>query len=111
MVDIVRKQRMIPNINMKPHKDYLVFEEIPRGETAGGLVVPDDAADMGPPKGFVIAVGPGRRTDSNPDKYIPCDAKPGMIVYLMGTATKFYLDGKEYGLIRDTNVVAEAPNG
>jgi co-chaperonin GroES (HSP10) len=102
--------RQIPVLNFAPTKDYVLFEELEPGETAGGLAIPHDA-DMGPPKGLILAVGPGRASEYDPSKRMPMDAKPGKVMYLLGTATKFLLDGKEYGLIRDQHLVAEAPQG
>jgi chaperonin GroES len=110
MVAVARPKREIPIINMRPTKDWVVFEELAPGETPGGLVMPDNA-DVWPPKGLVIACGPGRPSEYRPDKLMPMDAKPGKVMYLLGTATKFYLDGREFGLIRDRDLVAEAPQG
>ena len=45
--------------------------------TAGGIVIPDSAAEK-PAQGKVVAVGPGRRMEDG--KTQPIDVKPGDVV-------------------------------
>jgi chaperonin GroES len=103
-------KRVVPILNFKPCRDYVLFEPIEPGETAGGIVVSADA-DLGPPKGFVVAVGDGRPSEWNPKETIPVSCKPGDVVYVHGTVVEVLLDGKEYGMVRDTNIVGLAPQG
>lgn len=110
MVDTVRAKRVIPILNFQPTRDFVLFEELAPGETPGGLVL-SDGAEMGPPKGWVVAVGPGRPSDADPTKKIPMCCKAGDYVHVMGTVTGVYLGDKKYGLARDLNIVAIAPQG
>ena len=110
MVAMAKQKRVIPVVNFQPCRDYVLVEELEPGETASGLVL-SEGADMGPPKCFVIAVGEGRPSEWNPAETIPMSCSPGEYCYVLGTLVEVYLEGKLYGLVRDKDIVALAPQG
>lgn len=89
-----------------PLSDFVLLQEVPRGETAGGIALPE-TADMGPPKAKVVAVGPGRVSEEG--EIIPMTVKAGDVVLVATSPHSFNarvdFDGKPYGLIRQRDVV------
>ena len=90
---------------MKPLDDRVVVELI-EGEqkTSGGIYLPDAAKEK-PVKGKVIAVGPGKKLKSG--KRATPEVKVGDIVIISkwgGTEVK--IDGKEYSLMRESDILA-----
>lgn len=65
---------------LRPLEDCVLIRRIPKGETAGGLILPDDAK-IGLDLGEVVAVGPGFRTQGD-GALVPMDVKKGDLVYL-----------------------------
>ena len=62
--------------------------------SAGGIFIPDTAKEK-PQEGEVIAVGPGRTTDSG--ERIPVDIAVGdTVIYPQYVGTEFKEDGEEY---------------
>lgn len=90
----------------QPLSDFVLLQEVPRGETAGGIALPE-TADMGPPQAKVVAVGPGRISEDG--ALIPMTVKPGDLVMVATSPHSFNarldFDGKPYGLIRQRDVV------
>ena len=69
----------------------------------GSLYIPDTAKEK-PQEGKVIAVGKGRYEDG---KLIPLDVKVGDIVlYGKYSGTDIKHDGKEYLIVRETDILA-----
>ncbi len=63
-------------MNLKPLDDRIVVKpNEAETQTASGLVIPDTAKEK-PQQGSVLAVGPGRRSDST-GEIIPLDIKVG----------------------------------
>ena len=63
-------------MNLKPLDDRVVVKPSEAEQTtASGLVIPDTAKEK-PQQGTVLAVGPGRWSDSE-GKYFPLDIKVG----------------------------------
>ncbi len=70
-----------------------------------GLVLPDVAKEV-PQEGKVIAVGPGRMTDSG--KRIPTQLKPGdHVVFARFSGTEYKDDAKSLFLIDDSQILAK----
>jgi co-chaperonin GroES (HSP10) len=61
-------------------QDYVLIEPIRQGQSAGGIAIPE-GSDIGPAKGIVVKVGPGRYSDFG-GEFIPTTVKAGEIVYL-----------------------------
>jgi chaperonin GroES len=93
------------SINVQPLADYVVAEpeEAPT-KTASGLYLPEKTTEK-PKVAKVLAVGPGRVGDDN--ERIPMSVKVGdRILYRSYSPTEVKLDGKEYLLIKEEDVLA-----
>jgi chaperonin GroES len=93
------------SVNIKPLADRVVIEPLEETEEMrGGLYIPDTAKEK-PQQGTVIAVGPGRRTDQG--ELIEVELKKGnKILYGKYSGTEVTVDGTEYLIVRETDVLA-----
>jgi chaperonin GroES len=89
-----------------PLADRIVITPLKQEEvTASGLVIPDTAKEK-PQQGEVVAVGPGRLDDAG--KRVPIDVSVGdRILYAKYTGTEIKLDGDEYIVLNDKDVLAK----
>ena len=89
-----------------PLADRIVITPLKQDEmTASGLVIPDTVKEK-PQQGEVIAVGPGRLDDNG--KRVPIDVSPGdRILYAKYTGTEIKLDGEEYIVLNDKDILAK----
>jgi chaperonin GroES len=93
------------SVTIKPLNDYVVAEpeEAPT-KTASGLYLPEKATEK-PKVAKVMAVGPGRVGDDN--ERVPMTLKVGdRILYKSYSPTEVKVDGKEYLLIKEEDVLA-----
>lgn len=73
-------------------------------KTKGGIIIPDTAKEK-PQEGKVIAIGKGR-VDNN-GKLIPMEVKVGdKVLYGKYAGTEITLDGNEYMILREEDVLA-----
>ena len=89
-----------------PLADRIVITPLKQDEvTASGLVIPDTAKEK-PQQGEVIAVGPGRLDDNG--KRVPIDVIVGdRILYAKYTGTDIKLDGEDYIVLNDKDILAK----
>jgi chaperonin GroES len=89
-----------------PLADRIVITPLKQDEvTASGLVIPDTAKEK-PQQGEVVAVGPGRLDDNG--KRIPIDVSVGdRILYAKYTGTDIKLDGDEFIVLNDKDILAK----
>ena len=92
-------------MNLKPLGDRLVAKPVEQDEqTTSGIYLPESAKEK-PQQAEVIAVGPGAR-DEDGDR-INMDVKVGDIVlYARYSGTSIKLDGTEYLILKETDVLA-----
>ncbi|HHY45428.1 MAG TPA: co-chaperone GroES [Firmicutes bacterium] len=90
---------------LKPLADRVVVKPIQAEEkTKGGIVLPDTAKDK-PQEGEVIAVGTGRILDNGTK--IPLEVKVGdRVVYSKYSGSEIKIDGEEYLIIRESEILA-----
>ena len=90
---------------MKPLADRVVIKPSPADEkTKGGIILPDTAKEK-PVIGEVVAVGPGKVTDDG--KKIAPEVKVGdKVLYGKYSGTEVTIDGDEYLIMREADVVA-----
>ena len=70
----------------------------------GGIIIPDTAKEK-PQQGQVIAVGPGKVTESG--QKVPMEVKKGdTILYGKYSGTEVTVDGKEYLIMRESDILA-----
>ena len=92
-------------VNLKPLGDRVVVEHVEQSEkTAGGVFLPDTAKEK-PQEGRVLAVGTGRTLDNGTK--LPMDVKPGdKIIYSKYSGSEIKIEGKEYLIISEKDVLA-----
>ena len=91
--------------NIKPLEDR-ILDRPQEGEetTASGIVIPDTAKEK-PQEGTVLAVGPGKRSDTG--DLIPMDVKAGdRVVYSKYGGTEIKLEGEELLILSARDVLA-----
>lgn len=90
---------------LKPLGDRVIIEPIEHEEkTASGIVLPDTAKEK-PQEGKVIAVGTGKLLDNG--ERVPLEVKEGdRIVFSKYAGTEVKYDGKEYLILRESDILA-----
>ena len=77
--------------------------------TKGGIVLPDTAKEK-PQEAEVVAVGPGKLLDNG--KVVPMDVKVGdKIIFSKYGGTEIKVDGEEYIILRQDDVLAVLESG
>src|SRR6266446_1416140 len=91
------------------HDRLLVKREDESEEKIGGIIIPDTAKEK-PQRGKVIAVGNGKVNDDG--TRIPLDIKAGdLVLFGKYTSQEVKLDGEDYLIMRDDEVLAVLENG
>ena len=87
-------------VKITPIADRVIVEAAAAEEkTAGGLIIPDTAKEK-PPKGKVIAVGPGKKDE-------PMTVKVGdSVLYGKYAGTEVSIEGKDYLIMRESDIFA-----
>jgi chaperonin GroES len=90
---------------IRPVGDRVVVKPAAKEEiTKSGIVIPDTAKEK-PQEGTVIAVGSGRLLD-NGDR-APIDVREGdRILFAKYGGTEFKLDGEEYLVLKENDILA-----
>ena len=90
---------------IQPLEDrILVRPEDQEETTVSGLVIPDTAKEK-PQEGTVLAVGPGKRSDTG--DLIPVDVKEGdRVIYSKYGGTEIKVDGEELLILSARDVLA-----
>jgi len=98
------EQRTMAN-KVKPLADRVLVEAAAAETTTkGGIIIPDTAKEK-PQRGTIIAVGTGRVADDG--KVTPLSVKAGdQILYGKYSGTELTLDGKEYMIMRESDIYA-----
>lgn len=91
---------------IRPLDDRVVIEPMEAEEkTAGGIVLPDTAKEK-PMKGKIIAVGDGKMLESG--KRAELLVKKGdKVLYGKYAGTEVIVDGKEYLVMRESDILAK----
>jgi chaperonin GroES len=93
-------------MNLQPLDDRIVVRpNDAEATTASGLVIPDTAKEK-PQQGEVLAVGPGRRSDTT-GELLPMDVKAGdTVVYSKYGGTEITIDGDDLLILSARDVLA-----
>ena len=93
-------------MNLQPLDDRIVVRQNEAEEkTASGLVIPDTAKEK-PQQGEVLAVGPGRRSDTG--ELIPLDIAVGdTVVYSKYGGTEITIEGDDLLILTSRDVLAK----
>jgi chaperonin GroES len=92
-------------MKLRPLHDRIVVKRLEEEKkSAGGIIIPDQAAEK-PLKAEVLAVGPGKRTDDG--KVHAPDVRKGDTV-LIGkySGTEVKLDGDDLVVLREDDILA-----
>lgn len=85
------------------HDRVVVKRSEPMTKTAGGIIVPDSAADK-PQEGEVVATGTGTRDETG--KIVPLDVRAGdKIVFSKWSGTEITVDGQEYLVMKESDII------
>jgi chaperonin GroES len=96
--------------SLKPLGDRVIVKPKPKDEmTRSGIVLPDTASEK-PQEGEVLSVGPGRRLDSG--KRVDMEVNKGdTVLFAKYAGTEVKLDGEDYLVIRESDLLAVVTNG
>ncbi|MBI1384027.1 MAG: co-chaperone GroES [Rhizobiales bacterium] len=91
-------------MKFRPLQDRVVVRRVEEEtKTAGGIIIPDTAAEK-PQQGEVVAVGPGARDEDG--KYIPMDVKVGdRVLFGKWSGTEVKIDGKEVLIMKESDIM------
>lgn len=97
-------------MNLKPLEDRIVVRpDEAETQTASGLVIPDTAKEK-PQQGEVLAVGPGRRSDTS-GELIPVGIDAGdTVLYSKYGGTEVAVDGEDLLVLNSRDVLAIVAN-
>jgi chaperonin GroES len=70
----------------------------------GGIIIPDTAKEK-PQEGEVIAVGPGKISDTG-ERITPEVKKGDKVLYGKYSGTEVTVDGNEYLILRESDILA-----
>ncbi|MPL74679.1 10 kDa chaperonin 5 [bioreactor metagenome] len=87
-------------VNVKPLADRVLIQPAEAEQkTAGGIIIPDTAKEK-PQRGTVVAVGPGKKDE-------PLTVKVGdLVLYGKYAGTEITVDGNDYLIMRESDIVA-----
>ncbi len=91
-------------MTVKPLADRVLVKPLEASEVKkGGIIIPDTAKEK-PQEGEVVAAGPGRVEDG---KTVPMEVKKGdRILYGKYSGTEVTVDGVEYLIMRESDILA-----
>jgi chaperonin GroES len=97
-------------MNLKPLDDRIVVRpNEAETQTASGLVIPDTAKEK-PQQGEVLAVGPGKRSETSGD-LIPVDINVGdTVLYSKYGGTEVAVNGEDLLVLNSRDVLAVVEN-
>ena len=92
-------------MDMRPLHDRVIVKRLEEErKSAGGIVIPDSAAEK-PTRGEVVAVGSGKVLDDG--KVRPIEVKVGdTILFGRYTGTEVKLGNEEYVVMREDDIMA-----
>ncbi len=94
-------------MNLQPLGDRLIVEPLEEETTTiGGIVLPDTAIEK-PQRGTVVAAGPGAR-NSDTGEHVALDVVAGdVVVYSKYGGTEIKIEGSDYLILRESDVLAK----
>ena len=96
------------NLEVKPLADRVVVQPLDESaQLRGGLYIPDTAKEK-PSQGEIVAVGPGKISDEG--ARLEMDVSVGdKVLYGKYSGTDVTLDGEEYLILRESDILAIVP--
>lgn len=92
-------------MNVKPLADRVIVKPIdPEEKKQGSIIIPDTAKEK-PQEGEIIAVGPGKISDSG--NKVAMEVKKGdKVLYGKYSGTEVSIDGDDYLIMRESDILA-----
>ncbi|MGH8509002.1 MAG: co-chaperone GroES [Gammaproteobacteria bacterium] len=96
-------------MNIRPLHDRVIIRRLEEDrKSAGGIVIPDTAAEK-PMKGEVVAAGPGKLTDDG--KLRPLEVKPGdKVLFGKYSGTEVKMNGQDIVVMREDDIMGVIEN-
>ena len=92
-------------MKVKPLADRVLVKPQEEAEVKkGGIIIPDTAKEK-PQQGKVIAVGPGKLSETG-QRIAPEVKKGDVILYGKYSGTEVTIDGEEYLIMRESDILA-----
>ena len=97
-------------MKIRPLHDRVIVKRIEEErKSAGGIVIPDTAAEK-PDQGEIVAVGKGKKDDQG--KLIPIDVKVGdRVLFGKWSGTEVKIDGDELLIMKESDVMGVIEEG
>jgi len=91
-------------MKFRPLHDRVAVKRLEEEQkTAGGIIIPDTAAEK-PQQGEVIAVGDGARGDDN--EVVPLDVKVGdKVLFGKWSGTEVKIDGEDVLIMKENDIM------
>ena len=90
---------------LKPLADRVIVKALEEKEKKrGGIIIPDTAKEK-PQEGEVIAVGPGKFSETG-ERIKPEVKKGDKVLYGKYSGTEVTVDGNEYLILRESDILA-----
>ncbi|HEX2840387.1 co-chaperone GroES [Hyphomicrobium sp.] len=91
-------------MKFRPLHDRVVVKRVDNEtKTAGGIIIPDTAAEK-PQQGEVLAVGPGSRDETG--KLVPLDIKKGdKVLFGKWSGTEVKVDGTDVLIMKESDIM------
>ena len=91
-------------MNIRPLHDRVILKRMEEETTsAGGIVIPDTAAEK-PMRGKVVAIGNGKRLESG--EVVPLDVKVGdTVLFGKYSGTEVKVDGEDLLVMREEDIM------
>ena len=97
-------------MELRPLHDRIIVRRDEHGERHSGRIIIPDSAKEKPQRGTVIAAGSGSVKDGG--TRVPLDVKAGdLILFGKYTSQEIKLDGEEYLIMRESEVLAVIETG
>ena len=97
-------------MDVRPLHDRIIVRRLVEGEQKSCTIIIPDSAKEKPQRGEVIAAGNGKVKDDG--KRVPLDVKAGdLILFGKYTSQEVKLDGEEYLIMREDEVLAIIDGG
>jgi chaperonin GroES len=92
-------------MNIKPLADRVVVKPLESEEKKQGSIIIPDTAKEKPMQGEIVAVGPGKVTESG--QKVNMEVKKGdKVLYGKYSGTEVTIDGKDYLILRESDILA-----
>lgn len=104
----MKKESKVSAASLRPLHDRVLVkrEDTEEKKTSAGIYIPETAEKEKSKRGVVIAVGPGKLTDSG--ELVPVTVKPGSGVYFNAgwdNEVKFEGDEAAYFLVHESDIL------